>query len=386
MSPSTSTSSESTTAQTLRKRYWRRKESPAGWGPAGWLPLLGLLILFAWGTIRTAPAIEAQTAEQVRSTLTKAGVQDFTVEADGQEVLVRADGNNALSAQLRTWAGDTACNTWIAGERICPNTVRVEMSGAAGALPTAADRHHNFSIEESGDSVVLRGEVPNDRTRTAMLSTAREHYGSVIDQLTVSDQRATDGYDWAVDRALPLLASIDEAVVDWRDGKLSASGRVGRVDEPTIRRNFTSTAYTGRLGVLDLESVVHTPVANAASCNERFAETLADSQIQFATGSAEISPASNGLLETLAMLAHECPVQLTVSGHTDNVGRPGYNLELSHERATAVVSALADRGIDRGRLSATGFGAERPIASNETAEGRASNRRIEIRAIEDRYQ
>jgi outer membrane protein OmpA-like peptidoglycan-associated protein len=71
--------------------------------------------------------------------------------------------------------------------------------------------------------------------------------------------------------------------------------------------------------------------------------------------------------------------KLTVEGHTDNIGGDPYNLDLSKRRALAVKEALiAQYGIATDRLTNAGFGASRPVESNDTLEGRARNRRVEL--------
>jgi outer membrane protein OmpA-like peptidoglycan-associated protein len=67
-----------------------------------------------------------------------------------------------------------------------------------------------------------------------------------------------------------------------------------------------------------------------------------------------------------------------VEGHTDNVGNPKSNKTLSNERANSVVAAIISQGIDAKRLSAAGYGQDKPIADNKTEEGRAKNRRVEL--------
>ena len=70
-------------------------------------------------------------------------------------------------------------------------------------------------------------------------------------------------------------------------------------------------------------------------------------------------------------------VRIRVSGHTDNVGNPRRNQALSEARARAVREYLVSHGIDGSRVEAVGFGDQRPVASNDTEEGRQENRRIE---------
>jgi outer membrane protein OmpA-like peptidoglycan-associated protein len=67
-----------------------------------------------------------------------------------------------------------------------------------------------------------------------------------------------------------------------------------------------------------------------------------------------------------------------VEGHADNTGRADYNLELSKRRAESISAALVESGVEADRLAAEGYGSSFPVASNDTAEGREKNRRVEI--------
>lgn len=74
-----------------------------------------------------------------------------------------------------------------------------------------------------------------------------------------------------------------------------------------------------------------------------------------------------------------CPgARITIAGHTDDRGRPEVNLLLSQQRAEAVAARLIAAGVADARITAVGYGADRPVADNATAEGRAQNRRIEF--------
>ena len=71
-------------------------------------------------------------------------------------------------------------------------------------------------------------------------------------------------------------------------------------------------------------------------------------------------------------------LRVSVEGHTDSVGSVAYNQTLSERRAKTVRDYLVSQGIDASRITTRGFGKSKPIASNDTAEGRAENRRVEI--------
>lgn len=101
--------------------------------------------------------------------------------------------------------------------------------------------------------------------------------------------------------------------------------------------------------------------------------------LYFPTGSAQLLPGSRPALAAATQLLQKHPDwRLAIEGHTDNVGGPAYNLDLSRRRAVAVREALTAQRIAPARLSADGFGLTRPVAANTTPEGRAANRRVEL--------
>ena len=104
--------------------------------------------------------------------------------------------------------------------------------------------------------------------------------------------------------------------------------------------------------------------------------------VLFSPGSAELSVTSESLLKQISDVLRADDHLLQVEGHTDNLpihnAQFFSNWELSAVRASSMVRMLAKHGIAENRLSAAGFGASRPLAENETAQGRASNRRVSL--------
>lgn len=98
---------------------------------------------------------------------------------------------------------------------------------------------------------------------------------------------------------------------------------------------------------------------------------------------ATLRPESEAELDRLYKLLNENPtLKIEISGHTDNVGSATYNQKLSESRAKAVVDYLFDKGIDKTRLTFRGYGFNRPVAKNDTEEGRQQNRRTEFEILE----
>jgi outer membrane protein OmpA-like peptidoglycan-associated protein len=103
----------------------------------------------------------------------------------------------------------------------------------------------------------------------------------------------------------------------------------------------------------------------------------------FEFNKAELLPAAHSVLDQAAKVMADHPkTRWRVEGHTDAIGSEQYNMELSRRRAESVVNYLASKGIDRNRLDIIPLGKSQPVATNDTQEGRAMNRRVEIELIE----
>ncbi|HYM93341.1 MAG TPA: OmpA family protein, partial [Chitinophagaceae bacterium] len=96
----------------------------------------------------------------------------------------------------------------------------------------------------------------------------------------------------------------------------------------------------------------------------------------------DLKPVSQVEFDKLVELLNDNPgLKVEISGHTDNVGKPADNLVLSNNRAKSVVTYLISKGIAANRLSFKGYGETKPVADNTTEEGRALNRRTEMKVI-----
>ncbi|RVT84589.1 hypothetical protein DXV76_10590 [Rhodobacteraceae bacterium CCMM004] len=114
-----------------------------------------------------------------------------------------------------------------------------------------------------------------------------------------------------------------------------------------------------------------------AACTGRFEILSRTDNITFGSGNRAIRPTSFPLLDSLAGIIQRCPdMVVEVGGHTDSLGSDAQNQRLSEQRAASVVTYLVDKGVDPARLRSKGYGESEPIASNDTAEGQARNRRI----------
>jgi outer membrane protein OmpA-like peptidoglycan-associated protein len=115
---------------------------------------------------------------------------------------------------------------------------------------------------------------------------------------------------------------------------------------------------------------------------EQSKKTLILEGVNFETGKAELTPESQTILNGVAeSLVANDSIKVRVGGHTDNTGSAAVNKRLSAARANSVREYLVSKGVAADRLTAVGFGPNKPVASNRTAAGRAQNRRVELTRV-----
>lgn len=137
-----------------------------------------------------------------------------------------------------------------------------------------------------------------------------------------------------------------------------------------------------RLTIVEKETMKQEVVANAEALGNDIAATghVAVYGIHFETGKSDIKPESDAAIAEIAnLLKNNAALRVYVVGHTDNVGSFDSNKKLSKDRAEAVTKTLSDKyGISAARLKPYGVASLAPVASNDTEEGRAKNRRVEL--------
>lgn len=174
---------------------------------------------------------------------------------------------------------------------------------------------------------------------------------------------------WNID--LDLGVQLDHAVSD----KVDTWTEPDPIFQDAHFMPYLGIGYTfGKKGGSS-NAIVSRLLRNVVSMEQDF--TLDGVQFEF-DSSKLTSDAKVVLQEVIEAMKKHPNVRLEIQGHTDNVGDPSYNITLSQERAQAVKDHMVENGISATRLTTNGFGENKPIASNATAEGRALNRRIEF--------
>lgn len=113
-------------------------------------------------------------------------------------------------------------------------------------------------------------------------------------------------------------------------------------------------------------------------------ETIVLNHLIFSQGKAVIDPKSYSELDELVqMMKENTKIEIQLEGHTDNVGSPKANLDLSQKRVDAVKKYMVERGVSKNRIQTKAFGGSKPLRNEMTPEARAANRRVELRILKD---
>jgi OOP family OmpA-OmpF porin len=230
-------------------------------------------------------------------------------------------------------------------------------------------------------TLTLTGYVPDNTVDAALTAAAGRKFFSekVVDNLKTS-VGAAPGFANAVTRALGALSrlSTGSLVVSDREVRLSGDALYDAA-AVQIRSSLAKDMPPGWQVKADISIKPAAAPVDATVCQQLFSELLGKGKIRFETGQATLDPDSAGLLDQLVEIAMRCPTaNIEIAGHTDADGENGFNQILSEKRAQAVADYLVKAGLPADRFTAVGYGSSQPLATNDTDEGKAQNRRIDF--------
>ncbi len=263
-------------------------------------------------------------------------------------------------------AGSAVTETAAAGGGLLKKILPIALIGllAAGAFWFFTGKS---VTDAAGDVAGSVGDVAGnvvDATKGAA-GAAVDAAGNVVDA-------AGDAAGGAVDAAGNAVGAAGNAVAGAAGAAFDAAGGLasGAID----------AGKKALSGVTFAAGSVGEKFSNFLASGAKSDEAFAFNNLTFATGSANIGAASMDEIKNLGKVLTAYPaINIEIAGHTDNTGNAAKNMELSQARAEAVAKALMGMGVDAKRITSKGYGDAKPVASNDTAEGKKANRRIDVR-------
>lgn len=231
------------------------------------------------------------------------------------------------------------------------------------------------------NTLTLSGYVPDDKIHADLVASAKRKFlnEKVVDNLKAS-VGAPQGFQNAASAALGALSRLSTGTLSLSDREAKIAGDAFYdIAAEQVRGGLAMDLPQGWRVQTDVSTRPPSAAVDTSVCQQLFSELLALGRIRFETAKATIDRDSYGLLDRLVETSLRCPsASIEVSGHTDSDGEEAANMALSERRAQAVVDYLMRAGLPGERLKAVGYGETKPVAPNDTDEGKAQNRRIEF--------
>lgn len=347
-----------------------------------------------------AAAAEAVGADNVDDQLIVSGLD---AAVDGADARV-----GSLAAALATFGGAASASASLSDTSFDVQLATVDPAVAAEAQAAAdaaaGEITSSIEVAETGPievtatvgsgAVVLTGTVLDETHREALVTTATEAFGAgnVDDQLTVTGLASAIAGDPdervdALARAFGALAGTESATANLTDQALAIRAVSGGPENADalegLIAGISAVRITVEFGPASTEGEIDGEIAALGAEFDALADEIREAVV-FSSGLTTLSTEAQATLDKAfaAINRYTLPV-VRVGGHTDDVGSDVLNRELSAGRAEAVVAYLVSQGVPTDRVEAVGFGEDEPIATNDTAEGRALNRRVELTALPD---
>ena len=245
-----------------------------------------------------------------------------------------------------------------------------------------------LSITRNGNDWTLSGDLPDAAAKTSLLDSLRASLGAganLIDNVNIS--AGVNAPDFSG------LGDLFKAAVDIPDFNFNLEGDTvtltGTAPSEEAKAAVEAAAKAAWPDLTIVNNIRVTTGAPApapapgpaAECANLQADIsgLLRTPINFETDGFTLTPATEQMLTQVADRLKACPAsRVAVNGFTDNTGNDGINIPLSANRAKSVADFLNAQGIAGDRVTSQGMGSANPIASNDTPEGKAQNRRVEI--------
>lgn len=316
-----------------------------------------------------APMSDLEIQENYRAQMRALGATVLNTDQNSSSARFDKDG-------VKTWF-----HTWSQENLIEVTVVREQSAAQVLTAPGASDYR-------------LFGHMPGyvaDKPERRNFDEATLRVRDGDDEREVTVQGARFSVAYRADERTPATADAD-IHANYQAAVKKLGGEVLYTDPNWTSARFVDNGQVVWLKLYSQETLIELTVIEEKPFQASITPPQADAlraaldkdgrvalYVNFDFAKATLKPDAQPVIEQVAaMLQADPALRLSIEGHTDDIGGAEANRTLSQQRAQGVVAALAAKGIAAERLSAAGFGADKPLAGNDSSEGRAKNRRVEL--------
>lgn len=381
--------------------------------------LMGAAALMVERVPGSATSAEQKLADRAQSALGVEAASSTNVQIDGQKAILTGA---VASAEERNQIVERIARSSGAGGMLLGGVTAIDAVDLAVTAPAPIASPFAFNAERGEVALSFSGSVPDQETRDALFTLARELMPemTVAGDLDVARGAPVDANAWsnAATASLRALSYLRKGVIAAEDAVFTLSGEAENETRAAAARALVEELPAGLTGAVEItiltppesmedlitralegdeqtgappddtgasETAPADDTAEAAgppACMATLQSLIGSRRIGFLSARADIDNPSRNQLRQIATALNDCPrTRLEITGHTDSSGNPARNRQLSGYRADAVRAFLISVGAPAARLSARGVGASQPLTSNTTPAGRERNRRIEIEVV-----
>ncbi len=356
------------------------------------LGLIALALLIFLCVRKHTPVIQDDIQTRASSVLSSVPTDWSNVAVDGRNVTLTGV---APTEALRDKAAEMA--------HTVPGVVSVDNQITVAKLmpvpvpapePAAIQSPYHSLFTKTTSGVVLSGVVPDEEHRKTLLKLAEEKFGTenVTDNLEIREG-APKGWSQVATSAITNLSLFNRGSASITETQIEISGEVKDGEaKNTIETELQKLLPDNFKVAFDLivpqraiEEIHPKPAqVTGSSCTEQFNEKLTGQVIHFSTDSAGVDESGLAVIDRILQFSAACPNSIIeVAGYADARGSDSYNMNLSKNRAQAIVDNLIKRGMRAERLKVVGYGEANPRSNNNTRKGQADNRRIEFSYLQE---
>jgi len=261
-------------------------------------------------------------------------------------------------------------------------------SEATAAMQQTTEKHTAQITEAEGKISTLSQELQNEQATLAALQQKHDTVTADLNaKLADTEQRLSDTDTKLSSTIAAAAASKKSLESDIADKKAQIAQLEQNIaDQRQAAEQQLATAREEHREALSYTNALHTDLSalGGTQTEQGMLLRLANTELRFRIGGFKLPTGELPNLDKIAEFLNKYPnLSARVEGHTDSTGRDETNMELSYQRANAVMEALVERGVSAERMTAEGIGKNRPIATNVTPAGKRRNRRVEIYVSEN---